>query len=122
MLTESKTLSLLQVVVPGDTALSVASEVKILELLGIIANPESVKAMNLALNLVPANTPATIHGLVQLLTGLAKQHPKFSTKHHDSVSKLLKSLDTVPDAVLTFGTFLPICDTLLKASKKKHTD
>ena len=122
MLTESKTLSLLQVVVPGDTALSVTSEVKILELLGIISNPESVKAMNLALNLVPANTPATVHGLVQLLTGLAKQHPKFSTKHHDSVSKLLKSLDFVPDAALTFGTFLPICDALMKAPKKKHSD
>lgn len=122
MLTESKTLSLLQVVVPADTALSVASEVRILEILGIISNPEAVKAMNLALNLVPAGTPATTHGLVQLLTGLAKQHPKFSSKHHDSVSKLLKATDAVPDSVLTFGTFLQICETLLKAAKKKHSD
>ena len=57
MLTESKTLTLLQVTVPPDTALTVAAEVKILEILGIISNPEAVKAMNLALNLVPAGTP-----------------------------------------------------------------
>jgi len=118
MLSTSQTLSLLQVVVPADTGLSVASELMILEILGIVSNPDTVKSMNLALNLVPAGTPATLHGFVQLLTGLAKQHPKFTTKHHDSVSKLLKSLDAVPDAVLTFGTFLPICEALLKG--KKH--
>lgn len=122
MLSESKTLSLLQVVVPPDTALSVVSEVKIFELLGIISNSDSVKAINVALSLVPAGTPATIHGMVQLLTGLAKQHPKFTTKHHDSTSKLLKSLDAVPDVALTFGTFLPICEALLKAAKKRHGD
>jgi len=121
MLTESKTLALLQVTVPPDTALSVAAEVKILEILGIISNPEAVKAMNLALSLVPPATPATAHGLVQLLTGLMRQHAKLTQKHNDTISKLLATLSTTADVALTFGTFLPICEALLKASKLKHT-
>ena len=28
---------------------------------------------------------------------------------------------TVPDAVLTFGTFLPVCETLVRANHKKHS-
>lgn len=120
MLTETKTLTLLQVAVPPETALSIASEVKILEMLGIISNPEAVKAMNLALNLVPPATPATVHGLVLLLTGLMRLHPKITKKHDDTLSKLLKTLNDVPDVALTFGTFLPICESLLKASKQKQ--
>ena len=61
-----------------------------------------------------------MHRLVLLLTGLMRMHPKVTQKNTDSLSKLLKTLATVPDTPLTFGTFLPICESLLKASKKKH--
>jgi hypothetical protein len=116
-------LTLLQVTVPPATALTVSSEVKILELLGIVSNPELVKAMQVTLLVVPPATQATLKGLLELLGGLIKLNPKSTKSHHDTLSKHLASLATIPDAVLTFGTFLPICETLLKAAahaKGKH--
>jgi hypothetical protein len=113
-------LTLLQVTVSPDTVLTVSSEVKILELLGIVANPELVKAMQVTLLVVPPATPATLKGLLQLLGGLIKLNPKSTKSHHDTLGKQLASLAGIPDAVLTYGTFLPICETLLKAAHKKQ--
>ena len=117
---QTKLLTLLQVTVPSDTVLTVSSEVKILELLGIVSNPDLVKAMQLTLTLVPPATPATLKSLMQMLGGLIRMNPKAGKTHQDSLTKHLASLTTIPDAVLTFGTFLPICETLIKASLKKH--
>jgi hypothetical protein len=36
------------------------------------------------------------------------------------MGKHLATLAAIPDAVLTYGTFLPICETLVKAAHKKH--
>jgi hypothetical protein len=62
-------LTLLQVAVPTNTLLTVSAEVKILEILGIVSNPELVDAMNLSLALVPSpsTTSATMKGLAQAL-------------------------------------------------------
>jgi hypothetical protein len=115
-------LTLLQVTVAPETVLTVSSEVRILELLGIVSNPELVKAMQVTLLVVPPATQATFKGLVELLGGLIKLNPKTTKSHHDTLTKHLQSLATIPDAILTFGTFLPICETLLKAAhaKGKH--
>jgi hypothetical protein len=119
---QTNLLMLLQVTVPSATVLTVSSEVKILEILGVVSNPDLVKAMQLTLTLVPPETPATLKGLLQLLGGLIKLNNKSTKSHHDTLAKHLASLATIPDAVLTYGTFLPICETLLKAahSHKKH--
>lgn len=117
---ETTILTLLQVAVPSDTPLTVSAEVKILEILGIVSNPELVKAMNLSSSLVPPATPATIKGLVQLFSGLIRMNPKSSKTHHDTLSKLVASLTNAPDVALTFGTFLPICESLLNASHKRR--
>jgi hypothetical protein len=117
---ETTILTLLQVAVPSDTPLTVSAEVKILEILGIVSNPELVKAMNLSSALVPPQTPATIKGLVQLLSGLIRMNPKSSKTHHDALGELVAGLTNVPDVALTFGTFLPICESFLKASHKRH--
>jgi len=55
-------LTLLQVTVPANTVLTVSAEVKILEILGIVSNPELVRAMNLSLSLMssPSTTAATV--------------------------------------------------------------
>ena len=111
-------LMLLQVTVAPDTVLTVSSEVKILELLGIVSNPELVKAMQVTLLVIPPATPATLKGLLTLLGGLIKLNPKSNKSHHDTLSKSLATLAGIPDAVLTYGTFLPICETLLAAHKK----
>jgi hypothetical protein len=115
-------LTLLQVTVAPETVLTVSSEVRILELLGIVSNPELVKAMQVTLLVVPPATQATFKGLVELLGGLIKLNPKTTKSHHDTLTKHLQSLAAIPDAILTFGTFLPICETLLKAAhaKGKH--
>jgi hypothetical protein len=116
-------LTLLQVTVAPETVLTVSSEVRILELLGIVSNPELVKAMQVTLLVVPPATQATFKGLVELLGGLIRLNPKTTKSHHDTLTKHLQSLATIPDAILTFGTFLPICETLLKAAhaKGKHS-
>jgi len=116
---EKKFLSLLQVTVPPDTGLTVASEIKILEMLGIVSNPELVNAMHIASSMIPPATQATLHGLITLLSNMVKQHPKATKAHHDALSALLKSFTGVPDSVLTFGTFLPICEALMKAPAHK---
>jgi hypothetical protein len=112
-------LLLLQVTVPTATVVTVTAEVRILEILGIISNPEMVKTMQLTLALVPPETPATLKGLFQLLAGLIRLNHKFGKQHHDKLTKHLDSLAAIPDAILTFGMFLPICETLLKGSHKK---
>jgi len=115
-------LTVLQVAVPANTVLTISAEIKILEMLGIVANPELVKAMNLSLSLMPSpsTTAATMKGLVQLLTALIRMNPKSTNVHHASLDKLVASLVSTPDVALTFGTFLPICESLLKARQKRH--
>jgi hypothetical protein len=119
---ENTILTLLQVAVPANTLLTVPTEVKILELLGIVSNPELVKAMTLSLSLIPSTTPATMKGLVQLLTSLVRMNPKSTRAHHASLDKLMASLAGGPDMPLTFGTFLPICEAMLEARHRPHEE
>ncbi|HEY8659717.1 MAG TPA: hypothetical protein VIL78_11810 [Hanamia sp.] len=118
---EKKFLALLQVTVPPDTALTVNSELKILVMLGIVSNPELVSSIEIAGTLIPPSTPATLHGLIVLLGNLIKKHPKATKAHNDAVANLIKNFTDVPDAVLTYGTFLPICEALMKAVPHKFT-
>ena len=112
---EKKHLSLLQVTVPPDTALTVNAQIKILEILGILTSPELVKASEIAMGMIPANTPATLHGLILLLGNLVKHHPKSNKSHHDELGKVLKDVNSLPDATMTYGMFLTICESLMKA-------
>lgn len=109
-------LTLLQVSVSPDTPLTVAAEVKILELLGIVSNPDLVKAMQVTLLVVPPASQATLKGLLGLLGGLIKMNPKCTRAHHDSLAKTLDELAAIPDTALTYGTFLAICESLLKSA------
>jgi hypothetical protein len=119
---ERTILTLLQVAVPANTLLTISAEVKILELLGIVSNPELVKAMNLSLTLMPSptTTSATMKGLVQLLSSLIRMNPESDKAHHASLDKLVASLANTPDVALSYGTFLPICESLLKARHQLH--
>ena len=119
---ETTTLTLLQVAVPANTVLTISAEVKILEILGIVSNPELVRAMNLSLSLMPSpsTTAATMKGLVQLLSSLVRMNPKSTKTHHTALDRLVSTLGSAPDVALTFGTFLPICESLLKARHKLH--
>jgi hypothetical protein len=120
VINHSTLMTLLEVTVPPDTALTVSAEVKILEIVGIVSNPDMIKAMNLAEALVPPTTPATLQGLVQLLVGLGKMNPKTPQSAHDTLGTLLQNLQNAPDVPLTFGTFLPILRSFQSASSKKR--
>jgi hypothetical protein len=119
---ERTILTLLQVTVPANTLLTISAEVKILEILGIVSNSELVKAMNLSLSLMPSptTTSATMKGMAQLLSALIRMNPESDKAHHASLDKLVASLAGTPDVALTFGTFLPICESLLKARHQLH--
>lgn len=118
MLEENKLLSLLQLTVPADTALMVPAQIQILELLGIVSSPQLKSSVEMAAALVPPNTPATLHGLVILLGKLIEHHPKSNKTHTDELSKLLNNFGDVPDAAFTYGTFLSVCGSLVKAIHK----
>lgn len=118
---------MLQVAVPGNTPVTVSSEIKILELLGIVKEPELIRAMQLASAVAPSSTPATLKGLVQLLGGLMRMSPKATASHHESITTILSRLDAYPDFYLTFDTFLPVCQKLMesfgtmdRANREKH--
>ena len=117
----NKYFTLLQVTVPPETPVTAASEIKILEILGIVSNPELVNSMQLAMAVIPPSTPATLFGLIALLGNLIKMHPKATKAHQEALAATLKNLSGATDAALTFGTFLPICDALMKAPPHKIT-
>jgi len=119
MVDHSTLLTLLEVTVAPDTALTVPNEVKILEIVGVVSSPDMIKALNIAETLVPAATPATLQGLVHLLSGLAKMNPHTPQSSHDTLATLLQNLQNAPDVPLTFGTFLPIVRSFLTAASKK---
>ncbi len=121
MLTQATALSLLEVAVPPDTALTISSEIKILEIVGIVSNPELVKSMKLVEALVPTTAPATLQGLVQLLSGLGKMNPKTPKSTHDALANLMQNLQRAPDVALTFGTFLPILRQIVDATPKRKS-
>jgi hypothetical protein len=119
MVDHSTLLTLLEVTVAPDTALTVPNEVKILEIVGVVTSPEMIKALNIAESLVPTTTPATLQGLVHLLSGLGKMNPDTPQSSHDTLATLLQNLQNAPDVPLTFGTFLPILRSFLTAASKK---
>ena len=119
MIEEKKYLSLLQVTVPPATALTVTAQVKIMEILGIISNPDLVKSADIAVGMIPNDTPATLHGLMILLNNLVKNHPKSTKAHHDKLAEVMKDVGKLPDAALTFGDFLPICSAVMNAIEKE---
>jgi hypothetical protein len=114
----NRLLNILQVAVPNDTALTVQSEIKILEVLGIVKDPQLISAMNLVSSLVPPSTPATLKGLIQILGSLMRMSNKAKAAHHESVSSVLSKLDSVPDYSLTFGSFLSVCQSLIASDGK----
>jgi hypothetical protein len=111
-----KILDILQVAVPASTPLTVTSEIKMLELLGVVKDPQLVNAMQLVSSLTPTTAQATLKGLVQLLSSLMRMSGKATSAHHQTINTVLTELEAIPDTTLTFGTFLAICQSLLEAS------
>jgi hypothetical protein len=117
--TPEKLLTIMQLAVPADTPLTVASEIQLLELFGIVKTPELIKSMKLASTLVPDSTPATLKGFVGLYSQLMHASPKAGPEHHHAMEGIIATLSAVPDEDLTFGTFLPIVQALM--TPEPHT-
>ncbi len=119
MVERQEVLEALAVAVPRDTPVTAASMVKILDVLGIVSNHQLLGTMQLVTALLPASTPATVRGLLQLLGGLMKMNEKATATELKAINTMLGQTDLLPDAPLTFETFLPICQKLVQASEKK---
>jgi hypothetical protein len=113
-----KLLELLQAVVPGDTPVTISSEVSILEALGIVSSERALSAMRVASLLVPPDTPATHRGLVNTLTQLMRMNPSITEAHRNVIGSALTQAAQADDFQLTFGTFLPICQSFIEAKGK----
>ena len=114
----TKTLGILQVAIPADTPLTVSSEITILEVLGIVKDPQMISVIQMVSALVPPSTPATLKGLVQMLGTLMRMSSKATTAHHKSITKIQSELDAIEETDLTFGTFLSVCQTLIESPAK----
>jgi len=113
-----KLVTILKLAVPASTPLTVASEVQVLDLLGVVRNPQSRVAMRLAATLVPPDTPATLKSFLQLVGQLLHLSGHAKAEHHKTVSDLVSSLQGLPDVQLTFGMFLELCQSLLDSAEK----
>jgi hypothetical protein len=117
--TEARELiQLLQSTVPAGTPVTISSEVRLLETLGVVSDEHAVSAMKVSSLLIPPDTPATFRGLMNLLTGLIRMNPKFGEENQEILDKAIAEAWKVDDFQLTFGTFLPICQKLLDAKEK----
>ena len=50
-------------IIPAGTPVTVDMEIQVLELIGMVKEPELVKKMKLLTSIAPPGTPATLHGL-----------------------------------------------------------
>jgi hypothetical protein len=115
MTTESKMMiGLLNGIIPASTPLTVQTEIQVLELIGFVKDPELVKKMKLLTSIAPAGTPATLHGLFQLIGGLMHMSSRATSENHTSIDESLSIIKDMPDVALTYGTFIAICQTLLE--------
>ena len=115
MSTDSKMMiGLLNGIIPASTPLTVQMEIQVLELIGIVKDPELVKKMKLLTSIAPAGAPATLHGLFQLIGGLMHMSSRATAENHTAIEESLAILKDMPDVALTYGTFIAICQTLLE--------
>ena len=115
---ENETKLILDVVkhsIPAATPLTIATEMEVLEMLGIVREPKLVALITKLGKLVPTGTPATLHNLLHLLSHLMRMSERATPDHHAIINDNLAALHVIPDAALTFGTFMSICEMLLES-------
>ena len=115
---ENETKLMLDVVkhsIPATTPLTIATEMEVLEMLGIVREPKLVALISKLGKLVPGGTPATLHSLLHLLSHLMRMSERATTDHHQIIDDNLAALHVIPDVALTFGTFMNICEVLLES-------
>lgn len=115
-------IGLLNGLMPASTPLTVQTEIQVLELIGVVKDPELVKKMKLLTSIAPEGTPATLHGLFQLIGGLMHMSSRATHENHASIDELLSLIKDMPDVALTFGTFMAICQTLLEFNHRHHPE
>ena len=123
MNTESKMMiGLLNGIMPAGTPLTVQMEIQVLELIGIVKDPELIKKMKLLTSIAPEGAPATLHGLFQLIGGLMHMSSRATSENHTAIDESLDILKDMPDVALTYGTFMAICQTLLEFNHRHHPE
>jgi hypothetical protein len=121
---ENETKLMLDVVkhsIPATTPLTIATEMEVLEMLGIVREPKLVALIGKLAKLVPTGTPATLHNLLHLLSHLMRMSERATADHHLIINDNLAALHAIPDVALTFGTFMNICEMLLESHAKHQS-
>lgn len=75
-------IGLLNGIMPAGTPLTVQMEIQVLELIGIVKDPELIKKMKLLTSIAPEGAPATLHGLFQLIGGLMHMSSRHQRESH----------------------------------------
>lgn len=112
-------LDLIKNSIPGATPLTIATEIEVLEMLGIVKDEKLVELIRKLSKLTPTGTPATLHNLIHLLSHLIRMSDRATDDHRQKIIDNLDGLKLIPDVDLTFGTFMSICEGLLESKHRQ---
>jgi hypothetical protein len=119
---DKNTILLLSVVTAPATVLTQSQLLGVLELSGVVRNPDALRAMKFAASQPSASAPATLLGFVGTLHNLAKLHPEYTSADAEKLRTFVsKYTSTTADAPLTYGTLLPILNSLPNGRSSRKT-
>lgn len=119
---DKNTLLMLSIVTSPSTVLTESQLFGVLELSGLVRNPEALRAMKFAASQPSASAPATLLGFVGTVHGLAKLHPEYTPADADKLRTFTaKFASTTTDIPLTYGILLPILGSLSNGRARKST-
>jgi hypothetical protein len=106
---QSTVMLLLNVLSSPTTVLTESQMLGVLELSGVVKNPDALNAIQFAAGQASASAPATLSGLVSTFSNLVKLNPESSKTATAKLDAFIKQIATTgTDAPLTFGILLPI--------------
>jgi hypothetical protein len=107
------TLLLLNVVTTPTTVVTESQMLGVLELSGIVRNPDAVRALTFAASLSSSSSPATLLGFLAAIKNLAKLHPDYTPADAKALDAYAKQVATeTTDVPLTFGLLLAVLNSL----------
>jgi hypothetical protein len=109
-------MQLLNVLSSPTAGLSESQMMGVLELSGIVKNPNALKAMQFAAGLPSAAAPATLLGFLGTVQGLVKLIPDSKPADYAKLEAYIAQVSLAgADVALTYGILLPLLSSLSPA-------
>jgi len=122
---ESTVMLLLNVLSAPTQVLTEGQMLGVLELSGVVRNPEALKALQFAASLPSSVVPATVLGFVGTLKSILKMHPDTTpADYHKLEHYIHENASSATGVPLTFGVMLPFLSTMNDARfthEKSHS-